>query len=236
MGLTAVCPKEGCGYSAPSNSRRGGRLGNCPVDGTPLRAWTAGRAKGRYLCPVSGRVITLGLRRGIQLTEPMRAGFVPGWDQNYSERAPDPGRQGFWLPPGKYHRTEPTGSEKEDLDRAAGRVFGPGCVVSGYYIRRPAGDVWEGRAGVYLVPAPGADPVSWFVNERLKYRKCAGCDRRVPVIAGVNLMDHEWVPKRETYWKGRGRSSRQVPTDKGPHSAGTVACPDCRSGTQELVS
>jgi hypothetical protein len=225
--MTAVC-SGGCGHSERSDSHRGGSLGTCPSCGAPMRGWTAGQAKGRYLCPISGRAVTLGLRYGEQLAEPMRAEFVPGWDTNYSERTRDPDRPGFLLPPGKYQRTEPTKGEQEDLDRAAGRVFGPGCVVSCCYFQREPGDVWEGKAGVYLVPVSGADPGSWFVNERLKYRKCAACNSRVPVTERT-LMDHEWRPERASYYP-RGRGARLTPTDPGPHPAGTVACKPCREG------
>jgi len=62
MGMNAVCSK-GCGYSAPSDNHRGGSLGSCPDCGAPMQAATAGKADGRYLCPVTRRIVTLGLDR-----------------------------------------------------------------------------------------------------------------------------------------------------------------------------
>jgi predicted RNA-binding Zn-ribbon protein involved in translation (DUF1610 family) len=90
MGMTAVCPS--CGYAEPSSNRRGARLGSCPQCGTPMRAHTAGKAKGRYICPIAGGVFTRGLGGSMELTEPMRLVFQRGWDNNQYE--PDPDRAG----------------------------------------------------------------------------------------------------------------------------------------------
>jgi hypothetical protein len=189
-----------------------------------MRAHTAGQAKGRYICPIAGGVFTHGLGGSVQLTEPMRLVFVPGWDDDRYE--PDPDRPG-WNRRITYHRNTPRSSEQDELDRAGGRVFGPGCVASGGYQQPPPGDQWHGRAGVYLVPAPGADPATWFVNEPVTYKKCAACPKRV-VASDKTRIDHEWAPARESYWAGSGWSMRQVEINPGPHPAGTYACPDCR--------
>src|SRR5487761_1205828 len=114
MGMNAICPS--CGHADRSSNRRGSQLGACPQCGTPMRAHTAGRAKGRYICPVNGGVITLGLRYIAQPTEPKRLAFVPGWDDD--RREPDPDRPG-WLRPVRYHRTQPDRTEQDQLDRAA---------------------------------------------------------------------------------------------------------------------
>jgi DNA polymerase-1 len=218
MGMDAVCPS--CGHAERSNNHRGARLGDCPKCGTPMRGHTAGRAKGRYICPVNGGVITLGLRYTVQLTEPMRLAFVPGWDDD--RREPDPDRPG-WLRPVTYHRTEPTGREQEQLDRAGGRVFGPGCVLSGGFEPDGPGGRYHGKAGVYLLPASDTGPADWFVNEPVKYKKCAACPKRV-VASDKTRIDHEWIPARENYWRGQ----RSVNVSRGPHPAGSYACPDCR--------
>src|SRR5215469_6629925 len=126
MGMNAVCPS--CGHSAASGNRRGARIGPCPECGTQMRAHTAGKAKGRYICPIAGGVATHGLGHTVQLTEPMRLVFVPGWDDDRSE--PDPDRPG-WNRRVAYHRDTPRSSEQDYLDRVAGRVLGPGCVVRG---------------------------------------------------------------------------------------------------------
>jgi hypothetical protein len=129
-----------------------------------MRAHTAGRAKGRYICPINGGVVILGLGYTVQLTEPKRLEFVPGWDDD--RREPDPDRPG-WLRPVRYHRTEPTGWEQEQLDGADGRVFGPGCVISHDYAPYGPGSAYHGKAGVFLLPASDADPAAWFVNQPL---------------------------------------------------------------------
>lgn len=218
MGMNAICPS--CGHGERSDNHRGSRLGTCPQCGTPMRAHTAGRAKGRYICPVNGGVSTHGLGHTVQLTEPMRLEFVPGWDDD--RREPDPDRPG-WLRPVTYHRTEPTSREQEQLDRAAGRVFGPGCVLSGGFAQPEPGDRYHGKAGVFLLPARDADPAAWFVNEPVRYKKCAACPKRV-VASDKTRIDHEWVPARENYWRGH----RSVNVSRGPHPAGTYACPNCR--------
>ena len=222
--MTAIC-SAGCGYSAPSDTHRGGRLGTCPECGAPVRGHTAGRAKGRCLCPISGHVVTAGMRYSIQLDEPMRLAFVPGWDDN--RREPDPDRPG-WTRPVRYHRTGPGMYELAALDRAAGRVFGPGCVISRDYRQQRPGRAWDGRAGVYLVPAPAAAPATWFVNERLIYRKCKGCGAQVIANDGTGLMATQWVPRR-THYRGNGWAGAR-PVNMGPHPAGTYGCRACREG------
>jgi hypothetical protein len=132
-----------------------------------MRAHTAGKAKGRYICPIAGGVFTRGLGYSVELAEPMRLVFQPGWDNNRYE--PDPDRPG-WNRPVTYQRAEPDASEQGYLDRAAGRVFGPGCVISRGFSPPPADDGRHGRAGVYLVPAPEADPATWFVNQPVTYK------------------------------------------------------------------
>ncbi len=226
--MTAVCPREGCGYSEQSDSRRGGTLGTCPKDGTQLRAWTAGRSKGRFMCPVIGRPVTLGLRYTVQLAEPMRLVFRPGWDT--VDKEPDPARPG-WLRDVKGQRTEPDDRERELLANAAGHIFGPGCVLSSDF--EPGYEPWKDRAGLRLEPVPDADPATWFVNEPLKYKKCAACGHRTPVT-GDSLMTEPWSPKRDTSWAGgHGRRSHLEDTNPGPHPAGTVACQRCREGEPE---
>jgi hypothetical protein len=221
MGMAANCPQ--CGYSTTADTHRGGRLGSCPDCGTQLQGWTAGQARGRYQCPVRGGVFTLGLRHGVQLTEPMRLVFQPGWDDDRYEQ--DPERPG-WNRSVRYHRTEPTDREQAYLDRAGGRVFGPGCAISCSFAPPPPGDRWHGRAGVYLVPAPDTDPATWFANERVRYKKCAACPSKV-VANDRHRMPEPWTPRRETYWQGSGRRMRQVVIGQGPHPAGSYACDLC---------
>src|SRR5215831_5785370 len=215
MGMTVTCPD--CGHSERSSNRRGARIGPCPQCGTQMRAHTAGKAKGRYICPIRGGVFTHGLGGSVQLTQPMRLAFVPGWDDDRHE--PDPDRPG-WNRRITYCRDTPRSSEQHELDRAAGRVFGPGCVVTGGYQQPPPDDPRHGHAGVYLLPATGADPATWFVNEPVTYKKCAACPRRV-VASDKTRMDHEWAPVRDGF-------ARRSEIDQGPHPAGTYACADCR--------
>jgi superfamily II DNA or RNA helicase/tetratricopeptide (TPR) repeat protein len=185
-----------------------------------MRAHTAGQAKGRYICPIDGGVVTLGLAYTVQLTEAKRLEFVPGWDDD--QREPDPDRPG-WLRPVRYHRAEPTDREQERLARAGGRVFGPGCVIGRDFTPYEPSDRYHGKAGVFLVPAPDADPATWFVNEPVTYKKCAACPKRI-VASDTTRVDRDWVPARATYWRG----GREVEVSPGPHPAGSYACPDCR--------
>ena len=223
MGMRAHCSKDGCDYSEPSDNHRGAGLGTCPRDGARLRAHTAGRAKGRYVCPISGSVVTLGLSSTIQLDQPMRLQFQPGvaWAGLDETPVTDPGQ----LPANSYVR--------ELWGRAGGRVFGPGCVIGHDYAPARPGEYQYGRADVYLAPAPDADPGTWFVNEPATFRKCAACNKRV-VADDTSLMTAEWTPEREWYWAGRNnRSRRAVDTNRGPHPAGTYACQRCREGNPE---
>jgi hypothetical protein len=193
-----------------------------------MQAHTAGKARGRYLCPVAGAVFTHGLGRSVELAEPMRLVFQPGWDTDRVEADPDrPGRNR----PATYHRSEPEPSEQRNLDRAAGRVFGPGCVISRDFTPPPPGDRSHGRAGVYLIPAPGADPVTWFVNEPVAYKKCAACPAKV-IASNQSRMDRDWVPARHSYWRGSGWRLRRAEISQGPHPAGSYACRDCHPGPQ----
>jgi len=186
------------------------------------------------MCPVGGWVITHGLRRTVELATPMRLQFVPGWDTR-GPRERDPERPG-WMRSVKRHRAEPDDREREYLDRAAGRVFGPGCIISNGFMPPAPDSDWSGQAGVYLLPAPDADPAAWFVNERLTYKKCPACNSSVPVTE-ESVMREPWSPRRSYYWAGRSnRSRRTVETKPGPHPAGTVACSQCDPRTPDEPS
>jgi hypothetical protein len=189
-----------------------------------MRAHTAGKARGRYICPIVGGVFTHGLGRSVELAEPMRLVFQPGWDNDRSGE--DPERPG-WNQPVTYHRSEPDAIEQEYLDRAGGRVFGPCCVISRDFTPPRPGDHSHGRAGVYLVPAADADPAAWFVNQPVTYKKCAACPAKV-IASDETRMDREWVPARQSFWRGSGWRMRQVEISQGPHPAGSYACRDCR--------
>src|SRR5260370_37837488 len=117
--MRAHCCKDGCDSGERSDNPRGAGLGTCPRDGAPLRAHTAGRAKGRYVCPISGSVVALGLSSAIQLDQPMRLEFQPGvvWVGLDETPVTDPAQ----LPAKSYVR--------ELRDRAGGRGCAPRCVV-----------------------------------------------------------------------------------------------------------
>src|SRR5262249_58844056 len=115
----------------------------------------------RYMGHSRGGVLTNGHGGRVQRTEPMRLAFVPGWDDDQHE--PDPDRPG-WNRRITYYRDTPRSSEQHELDRAAGPVFGPGCVVTGGYQQPPPDDPRHGHAGVYLGPATGAHPATWVVH------------------------------------------------------------------------
>jgi predicted RNA-binding Zn-ribbon protein involved in translation (DUF1610 family) len=212
MGMTATCAD--CGHAESSDNHRGGRLGACPECGGQMRAHTAGKSRGRYRCPVTGWVFTLGMRYSVQLGQPMRLVFIPGWDNYSGERR---------------HRAEPERQEREYLERAGNLVLGPCCAVERDFAQPGPDDYHYGHAGVYLVPAPDADPGTWFVNEPLAYKKCAACPKKV-VAGDATRMPVEWKPRRGAYWKG----SRKIPVSPGPHPAGSYACPDC--GPRAIVA
>lgn len=211
MGMTAVC-SGGCGYSARSDSHRGARLGNCPQCGKPMRAHTAGRAKGRYICPISGNVVTLGLSSVVQLDQPMRLAFHPGVAPPYGRQIDDPSELGQYT--------------RASWERAKDLVLGPGCVVGYAYQLPKPGEYGYGLADIYLTPAPDSDPATWFVNEPVKYKKCAACPSRV-VVSDETRMPEPWSPRRSWYWVRYGRRAETADTNPGPHPAGTFACGQC---------
>jgi hypothetical protein len=197
MGMTATC--AGCGHAESSDNRRGTQLGSCPECGGQMRAHTAGKAKGRYTCPVSGSLVTLGLT-GVQLEEPMRIALI-------SEG-------------GKYHGRELGPWERDWLAATEGKVYGPGCVVTD---RLDPVRESPFTPRVTLAPAGSAgDPASWIVNVKLEYRKCAACPAKV-VASDATRMTEPWAPRRAEYRRHR----RYIPTSPGPHPAGSYACPDC---------
>lgn len=198
MGMTATCPE--CGHAEASDNHRGGRIGACPECGAQMRAATAGKARGRYTCPVSGKLVTLGLG-GVQLDTPMCL-IATG-------------------PVDEFMRTE-----LRYLERAEGKVFGPGCVVADSLPLGGHGNPWN----VALVPAPDADPATWTVNEQLQYKKCKGCGASI-VASDSTRMDRDWTPKRAWY-RRRGATRDTAP---GPHPAGTYACKECRDGESPLI-
>ncbi len=215
MGMDAKCPQ--CGHSTAADTHRGARLGPCPECGAQLQGWTAGKARGRYRCPITGKVVTLGLRAAVQLTGPMRLAFQPGTDWTGKKQVTDPSQLSEY--------------RQADWERAAGRVFGPGCVVMSAFSLPQPGEYGYGEACLYLAPAADAGPAEWYVNQPVTYRKCAACSARV-VADDASRMDREWTPARSWYWAAHGRRARTADTDPGPHPPGTYACPGCRGEDQ----
>ncbi len=197
MGMTATC--SACGHGEASDNHRGARLSACPKCGGRMRAHTAGQARGRYLCPISGSLVTLGLT-GVQLDEPMRVALIA---------------EG-----GRYHGRELGPWERDWLAAGDGKVYGPGCVVSD---RLDPARESPFTPRVTLVPAgPVGEPDTWIVNEKLAYRKCAACPQKV-IASDETRMPEPWQPRRAAYWRG----SRKIATSPGPHPAGSYACRDC---------
>jgi hypothetical protein len=191
--------------------RRGDKISSheCPTCRVPLQGVAAGRGRGRYLCPIDAGIVTLG-QTGVQLDRPMRLVWQAGEF-------------------GRHYLTEPGQFDARRLERVAGGVMGPGCVVADHFAPdrgRPAG--WDTQAGLRLVDAeePG-DPANWVVNEPLVYRKCVACDGRAPDLPGRRVPTG-WTPRRTEVMRGRSRYNRSwVPVNQGPHPADTLACPDC---------
>jgi hypothetical protein len=218
--MTGKCPECGVEYSVPS--RRGTKVGNykCPNCHVPLQGATAGVSRGRYQCPIAGYTITLGLT-GVQLAEPMILEFQPGTALQHTPHA--------------YHRTEPDSDERRRLDRVAGRVLGPGAVVSIDYDPHRHDDKDDAfrteqlkAAGLYLVPAdnPG-DPADWIVNGKLTYRACTACGNQTPDVPDARVPQ-EWRPRRTQIWRGSNRHTRRAePINQGPHPTSSLACSDC---------
>ncbi len=197
-----------CGKNVVVSVRRGDKISNhcCPDCGTPLEGATAGQAQGRYVCPIAGCVVTLGLT-GVRLEAPMLLVFRPGLSAL-----------------GDTRREQPTRDESAELARVAGKVLGPGAVVAASYLPSAGRAV----AGLALMPAdtPG-DPQSWLVNKPAVYKACAAC--------GASTLDHPdhrpavpWVPARQQRRKGHTRPAVFAPVDQGPHPAGSLACRHCR--------
>ena len=217
--MTGKCPE--CGVKYPVPSRRGTKVGNykCPNCRVPLQGATAGVSRGRYQCPITGYTITLGLT-GVQLAEPIILEFQPGTALQHTPHA--------------YHRNEPDADERRRLDRVAGRVLGPGAVVSIDYDPHRHEDKDEAfraaildAAGLRLIPAadPG-DPDDWIINTPLTYDKCMACGNRTPDVP-ERYVPRTWKPRRAQVIRGRGRQSRTEALDQGPHPADSLACWDC---------
>lgn len=197
MGMTATC--AGCGHSEASSNQRGAQLGSCPACGGQLQAHTAGKAKGRYVCPVSGSVVTLGLT-GVQLTAPMRVALIA---------------EG-----GEYHGRGLGSWEAEWLATGEGKVYGPGCVIT---IGLDPGRCSPFTPRVEMLPVEDAgDPAGWIVNEQLTYKKCAACPSKV-IADDKTRMSEPWSPCRRYFYRRRQR----MDTSPGPHPAGSYACRDC---------
>lgn len=213
--MTGKCPA--CGNNVVVRVRRGDRISNhlCPDCQVPLQGVIAGSSRGRYLCPITGDVVVLGLMSAVQLDKPYRLVFSPGTDWN-----------------GQF-RDSPDDREQRALNRINGRILGPGCVINSRYRPDPPTedpeDVREaGRARLLLTSVenvPGDR--DWIVNAPLTFRKCLGCGATVADTA-ENRLANQWVPRQESVWRGRGRARRLKPTNPGPHPAGTPACTDCR--------
>ena len=76
--MNGKCPR--CQQVFNVRVRRGDRISNhcCPGCGdVPLQGVTAGAGHGRYLCPITGLVVTLG-QTGVRLEQPYRLVFETG--------------------------------------------------------------------------------------------------------------------------------------------------------------
>ncbi|KAB1142518.1 hypothetical protein F7R91_28840 [Streptomyces luteolifulvus] len=96
---------------------------------------------------------------------------------------------------GRWHVTEPGEVDAQRLVRVAGRVLGPGCVMSDCYDPgRDRPDDWDGQAGLILVDAdadadaPG-DPAAWLVIERLASCQCEGLRQPDPRPSRASRRD-----------------------------------------------
>ena len=207
--MNAACAT--CQITVAVSLRRGEKIAGrrCPRCRGPLTGSTAGKATGRYLCAIQGSVVTLGLT-GWQLERAMVLQFKAGRDRL------DFGRR----------RTEPDPTfEKPELERAAGKVFGPGAVVSTRY--RPWRDEPNALAGLYLVDAAQTgEQDEWVVNEPVAYAACACC-RRPTIDLPERRPAADWQPVRTTIRRGRGRVATTVDLHPGPYPAGTLACSTC---------
>lgn len=159
----------------------------------------AGRSRGRYLCPIDGGVVTLG-RTGVRLDRPVRLVWVPGLL-------------------GIHRLDEPGEADARRLERVAGRVLGPGCVVSWWYDPdrgRPPG--WREVAGLRLVDA-GDDGggAGWWVNRPLVYGRCSGCGALVADLP-ERSVGAAWTPRRAQVQRRRGRGG--MPGVPGLRAAG----------------
>lgn len=216
--MNGRCPN--CQEVVHLGGGRGRRVSDhqCLKCHVPLEGITTGRAKGEYLCPITGFVTTLGLT-GVELDEPMVLVFRPGWDPILRYRNADA------------VRTDPGRLELEQLARVAGRILGPGCVIADTFDPHQYDDADAGfrqeqadRAGVSLIPAPDpGDPSAWMVNEKITRRACKGCGARV-IDEPDRHVPEPWTPRRTYVPKGR---FQHKPVQQGPHPADSVACREC---------
>lgn len=220
--MNGVCPT--CKTTRNVRARRGDKISNyaCLSCGGALRGVTIGSARGRYLCPITNFVVTLG-QTALQLEKPSELIFRPGiapsrlYLMKSVTHVNDSWRQ-----------LEPSTRDRDKLNRVAGRILGPGCVVNpdpGWF------QPWceDAAAGLRLEPVddPGSAS-SWFVNEPLTYRKCVACGSPTPDIP-EHRPSTAWKPVRTYVMRGRGRLGRyQQALNLGPHPAGSLACGRCK--------
>jgi hypothetical protein len=168
------------------------------VTARPARRTPASRARGLFLCPVTGYVVRLGTPFAVRLDGPCRLAWQPS-------------STGIW----NVTRPDPAGAQA--LARVGDRVLGPGCVIAAGLVHIGAPE--HGGGGLYLDPAPDADPAGWLINEPLQ--------RTVPGAAADGQDAETVAPANEgtavrLIWQGhasygaRFELGKVTVSDKGP--------------------
>ncbi|WP_280454188.1 hypothetical protein [Nocardia brasiliensis] len=207
-----------CGATYTLHLPRHDKIGNhrCAC-GSWLYGDRPGPNRGRYLCPITGDVVTLG-QTGVQLDQAYQLTFRPG-------------RVAIGTPH-EHLVAEPYAYMQNILDRVGDTIFGPGCVVDrdydpNLYDHLPEPQRTQ-RIGPGLALAPvTTDATVQIVNTRLTYGKCTACRARVLDLPDHHVRTDQWVPWRQVVARKRHGATTVLPVDQGPHRAGSLACAEC---------
>lgn len=205
--MNGRCPT--CTEEFQVSGRRGSTVADrrCPNCQAVLIGITTGKARGRYLCPLANGVVTLGLT-AVELATPHELLYQPGGEY---------GRQ-------RSRQDQPGSLDQAILDRVAGRILGPGCVISDFYDPARAGR--RGSAGLVLRATEAADGRPMLLSPAAHYRACAACGDKTLDLP-TNRPATAWRPKRREHPVGRGRLRHIEAVDRGPHHPGTLVCASC---------
>ncbi|WP_069162943.1 hypothetical protein [Nocardia altamirensis] len=218
-GLSARCLR--CEATYTLRLPRHDKIANHRCDcGSWLYNGRPGPNRGRFLCPVTGEVVTLG-QTGIRLDQAYRLVFRPG-------------RVAIGTPHEQLV-SAPYNYMQETLDRLAGTILGPGAVVDRDYdpylydhLPEPQRSQRIGPGlALALAPVATGTVIEQFVNSPLTYGRCIACRGRVLDLPINHVSTEHWVPWRRVVVRKRHGATTVTPVDQGPHPADSLACTHC---------